>query len=141
MTLKAQLNLIGPHEGRELALMLAGKKSLALFYAPLSERHVIPEADFEAHVREGTIVKVEKTIRHRHETDDRSPIVAVLYALPGERWRMDTALAIIEPVWQGTRPPSPEDDIAIGRLLGYPEEAITQFIELREGFGTDSKSN
>lgn len=126
MTSEANLTLIGPHDGRELALILWGEKPLALFYAPLSERHVIPEPAFEPHVRNGTLLKVEKIIRH--ETADRPPIVIVLYALPDEAWRIDAALAVIEPVWTGARSPSPEDDIEIGRLLGYPEEAIARFI-------------
>lgn len=121
--------------------MLAGEKPLSLFFAPLSERAGIPEADFAPHVRDGTILKVEKTIRHRHETVCPSPILIILYALPAERWRIGSALRVIEPVREGERRPLPEDDIEIGRLLGYAEEAVAHFVEMHSADSADANNS
>ena len=50
---------IGPHEGRELELMLSGRKPLALFYAIESEIWILPEEQFDRHVEMGKFVKAD----------------------------------------------------------------------------------
>jgi len=46
---------IGPHDDRELELMLAGRKPLAMFTEVLPlESGLIPEADFAPHVASGS---------------------------------------------------------------------------------------
>jgi hypothetical protein len=50
------------HTGRELELMLAGKKPLAMFYAEVSElpwEELIPEEAFSPYVQAGRFVRVE----------------------------------------------------------------------------------
>ena len=51
--------LIGPHEGRELELMLAGKKPLALFSAPTFEAETLPIKDFAPYVDDGLIIEFD----------------------------------------------------------------------------------
>jgi hypothetical protein len=123
---------IGPHDGRELDLMLAGEKPMAMFYAPIDEAHVIPEAAFAPHVRDGVLVQAERHFHIAREAAGDPEIRIVLYALPTEEWRIAAALAIIEPVWHGDRPPAAEDDIEMGRLLGYSDAEIAAFLEVQE---------
>lgn len=116
----------GPHEDRELELMLAGEKPLAWFYDTIPECGVIPESVFQPHVDSGRLVKVERVLNPAKETKDSSvPAVRmVLYALPDEAWRIDEVISIVEDVFLGRRAPRPEDDVKLGRLLGYPESEI-----------------
>jgi hypothetical protein len=84
------------HTGRELALMLTGTKPLAVFIDEHPSLHgldVIPEREFEPHVAAGRIIKREEIV----PPDRDAPMVRgqrigmrkVLYALPGEAWRID----------------------------------------------------
>jgi hypothetical protein len=89
------------HTGRELALMLAGTKPLAVFcdeYPSLHGVKVIPEKEFEPHVAAGRIVKREEItppapdapVVRGHGTGTRR----VLYALPHEAWRIEAYLLL-----------------------------------------------
>lgn len=119
---------VGPHEGRELELMLSGRKPLALFFDTLPESGAIPDQDFDAFVRSGTLVMDQRIVRPLHDKKNLPSTRVVLYAMPNEVWRIEEALAILEPVFALTRPPSDEDDVNLGRLLGYPEDAIAHFV-------------
>jgi hypothetical protein len=52
---------IGPHEHRELEMMLADEKPLAMFVDEDPGNFIIPEDDFEPHVQAGTFIKWETT--------------------------------------------------------------------------------
>ncbi|HMA16509.1 MAG TPA: hypothetical protein VKP12_17100, partial [Kiloniellaceae bacterium] len=56
---------IGPHEGRELELMLAGTKPLAMFGDAVGSAQEVPEDDFAPYVAEGRIVRREALYRPR----------------------------------------------------------------------------
>lgn len=120
---------IGPHELRELELMLAGKKPLAMFYDGLAARWIIPEAEFEPYVQAGRIVK------HVIITPDCGGMdsICVYYALPGEEWRIDALEAINHATRSGARPATDQDDIETGRLLGYSEDEIAAFLAWIKG--------
>jgi hypothetical protein len=89
------------HTGRELELMLAGVKPLAVFYHSHpdepSER-IIPENAFKPYVDAGKFEKREfvtfldtpPPATHRHVKGIRW----VLYALPEENWRIDAFLEL-----------------------------------------------
>ena len=118
----------GPHEDRELELMLAGKKPLALFYDPVPECGVIPEQEFTPHVKSGRVVMSER-IFHSSEEDtlESMPSVRVVfYAPPEEIWRIDQALSLMEKALFQRGRPNDDDDVQLGRLLGYSEEEIRQ---------------
>ena len=52
---------LGPHEGRELPLMLEGKKHLSYFFLEAGiEREVFPEEEFDRLVADGFLVKDER---------------------------------------------------------------------------------
>src|SRR5438128_1255759 len=88
-----------PHEGRELELMLAGRKPLAMFVEIVPyESGIIPDEEFAPHVAAGRIV-----MREVFKTDLRLPasvrdgrVRHVLYALPNEAWRIDAMLLLFD---------------------------------------------
>src|ERR1700688_71647 len=52
---------LGPHEARELALMLEGKKHLSYFFFEVGiERKVFPEEEFDGLVARGLLIKDER---------------------------------------------------------------------------------
>ena len=49
---------LGPHDDRELELMLAGKKHLSYFFFEMgAEREMFPERQFDLHVASGFLVR------------------------------------------------------------------------------------
>jgi hypothetical protein len=129
---------LGPHEGRELELMLAGKKPLSYFFIEVGVvREVFPEHEFDFHVANGFLVKdvrVEQFIspEHGEETSARD----ILYATASEAWRI-LAMRMIQDIYRsmgaGWRP---DLERVIGSLLGYDRNDVELFIErLARGHG------
>jgi hypothetical protein len=155
------------HTGRELAMMLAGTKPLAVFtddYPKHHDLHIIPEREFEPHVRSRRIIKREhieppgsdavlrligpfahpcarptlasqarepdsppgfsaqepsNPLRHPVANGSAKGIRRVLYALPGEEWRMDAYLKLWETSKKTGWTAALEREE--GTLLGYEE--------------------
>ena len=147
------------HTGRELAMMLAGTKPLAVFWddhPKHDDLDNIPEREFEPHVRAGRIIKREhiepsssvepfappcarsttasqarepdspagfsakeptNPLRHPVANSDAKGIRRVLYALPGEEWRIDAYLQL----WETCKKTAwtAEMEREEGTLLGY----------------------
>jgi len=116
---------IGPHEFRELELMLAGTKPLAMFYDVVPASIELPEADFEPFVEEGRIVKRVEYITHA-----KSGYVFrhLYYALPGEEWRIDEIHAYEVRIASGRHRFNPDAERRVGWLLGYDKEDVERFI-------------
>jgi hypothetical protein len=119
---------VGPHEGRELELMLAGKKPLAMFSeaiaVPVSDLY--PEEEFMSHVASGTFIRRDK-IYQPHNLP--MAIHVIYYALPNEAWRIDELDALQSAFATGGRDCTEDDERSIGHLLGYSEREISTFIE------------
>jgi hypothetical protein len=126
---------VGPHEGKELELMCAGVKPLSMFPEPLdSEFELFPEDEFDQLVSEGRLKKCVKTKVKRSPDGAEVPCRYVLYALPGEEWRMK-AVILVQELYDSLAPGwRPDLDRLIGLLLGYRREDIEDFLRLR-GFG------
>ncbi len=122
-----EMSLIGPHEGQEIALMLAGEKPLALFSGFVGETQIVPDGEFEPHVREGRLLKREWEVPLPHE-EGMPPFRHVLLALPDEAWRLDDAYDILNHHEGDPRRHSDDGHVRMGWLLGYSEEAIGAFI-------------
>jgi hypothetical protein len=114
------------HTGRELAMMLAGVKPLAAFIDDNSNIHsesTIPEKQFEPHVRAGRIVKRELIVPPEPDAPviNGQPIGSrrVLYALPGEEWRIDAYLKL----WEKAKTTGWTEALEReeGTLLGYED--------------------
>ncbi|WP_336081727.1 hypothetical protein [Thalassospira sp. CH_XMU1448-2] len=114
---------IGPHEGRELELMLADSKPMAMFSDALNVSDYFPDADFAPHVAAGTIIRVEEII-------PRPPFEMryLFFALPGEEWRIEEALIMSRNLCAGTVEDHEADSARMGKLLGYSLEDISVFL-------------
>ena len=116
----------GPHEGRELELMLTGNKPLALFFDTIPECGVIPEQEFAPYVKSGKVVISERIF---NSSEEAIPSVRVVfYAPPEEIWRIDQALGLMEKALFQRGRPNDDDDVQLGCLLGYSEEEIGQYL-------------
>jgi hypothetical protein len=112
---------LGPHEGKELELMLKNKKELALFYTG-SE---VPE-EFDPYLRNGILhcytFKYDLTVNSKvHEFAD----YIISNAIDNPKvFRLANLL-------ERTRAEkfSPELEKEIGQLLGYNEEDIDYYIQ------------
>lgn len=105
---------IGPHEGRELELMLRGSKPLAMVSYSQFE-------DFLPWVLKGRFVYASSTGGRNSVFD------GVLVALPHEAWRMFS----LEEVYRHIRLKKSMglvEHMQIGRLLGYSEQEIAAFL-------------
>lgn len=122
---------VGPHEGRELELMLAGKKPLAMFYegVTIPVAAVYSEEDFMPHVQAGRLIRRDEIYQpHDH------PIAAqyVYYALPGEEWRIDEMHAL-QLISHAGGPWTEEDERRTGFLLGYSQDEIQAWLNWTRG--------
>jgi hypothetical protein len=118
---------IGPHEGRELELMLAGKKPLAYFSELTRAVHFEwPDVKFDPYVRSGEIVKRDylmiETIAGRQEE-----VRWVFFALPDQEWRIDAAYRHLREEAR-TKKETESDAYVLGRLLGYTDHEISVYV-------------
>lgn len=121
---------IGPHEDRELELMLAGQKPLAMFteISPI-ESGLIPEADFAPHVSSGRFV-MREVFEPTPDTPDFPKglsVRRVLYALPEHTWRIDAMLLTCRVAADLRRWDEGIERIT-GMLLGYEDRQIDAFV-------------
>ena len=123
---------VGPHEGRELELMLSGKKPLAMFCDAVGYAHWFPEDSFAPYVAEGVLVRWETTY---HPPSPAVPSRCVYFARTGEEWRIKKIHRIQEEIHVERQPATAGRERDIGRLLGYSETQIDLYLELnRAGF-------
>ena len=122
---------VGPHEGRELELMLAGKKPLASFGDFVGSDYEVPEADFAPYVADGTFVRREVVYPSQGPL---APGRYVYFARAGEEWRIEAIHRIHERLFVHGESTSPDIEREIGRLLGYAEADIEQYIAWFEAY-------
>ncbi len=84
------------HTNRELAMMLAGTKPLAMFYdsVPSDSAWTIPEEVFAPHVASGRFVQRELVWLDERLPPGTSGIRYVFYAVAVEAWRIDAYIAL-----------------------------------------------
>lgn len=112
------------HTGRELTLMLEGSKPLAVFcgvYPTNSDIADVPERQFDPYVAQGKLIKRE------HIFSPPPPLRRVLYALPGEEWRIDALILLHDTARKSGW--SEEFERMEGTLLGYENWQNDAFIE------------
>lgn len=117
---------VGPHELRELELMLAGEKPAAMFGEAIQFRDILPEDDFAPHVAAGRIIKREY---YWDDLVNGHSFVDIYYALPGEEWRIDALHELNLVTRNRLRSWTEEDEFATGRLLGYSDADIQTFLD------------
>ena len=123
--------MIGPHEGKELAMMLEGEKSLAMFHDALPAsgeiaEEIIPEQAFAPHVAAGQIKRFSKDIENVRKG---GVIRYVCFTLPGQEWRAEFLLWLKEETLSAHLDHSPAHDEIIGKLLGYSDDDIQEFLK------------
>lgn len=121
--------MIGPHEGQELELMLAGKKHLAAFsdVVPpngIIDEQIIPEKKFKPYVDSGKII--------RQSTEFKKPdghlLRIVCFTTPHEQWRANTYIYIRKKLHFKEVEYTNSMDQLIGKLLGYSQDDIDDFL-------------
>jgi hypothetical protein len=116
---------VGPHNDKELELMLAGEKPLAMFSDLPGPDTVLPTAAFAPHVAAGEIIM---TVFNELLPDGRT-LRHEFYALPGEEWRIEPAYELLRKRYDTWCEEAANDCREIGKLLGYSEADIEVFIE------------
>jgi hypothetical protein len=122
-------SFLGPHEGRELELMLAGKKHLSKFVFEENASDVFPLRELDKLVANGMLTKDERSERHSLPHGDDVIIRNLLYATAAEAWRIP-AMRAVEDIYQKLMPGwRPDLERIIGVLLGYDSEDVELFLE------------
>jgi hypothetical protein len=120
---------IGPHEGKELELMLKGEKPLAMFYGMGPDIDLFPIKDFQPHVANGSIITKRYDFKEYGTPLGELDGLELYYALPDEVWRIDEMHRIRTEIANKTRKSDDDTEILIGKLLGYTEWEINQYLE------------
>ena len=120
------------HTGRELDLMLEGKKPLAMFYAEVGEfpdEELVPEDKFASFVDSGRFVRGETTEEGQHHPKLGSNVRVkyVFFALRAEAWRIE-AMKLLRRE-SGKSGWSETCERMEGSLLGYTDEENDAHIE------------
>lgn len=118
--------LMASHTNRELELMLAGVKPFAAFLLDggLTEDEALGGQCFAAHVAAGRIVRFESAIAEIGA--DGQPMRRLLFALPGEEWRFEQYVTLMNSMREGW---SYEKERQEGTLLGYSDAENDAHIE------------
>jgi hypothetical protein len=123
---------VGPHEGRELELMIAGTKPLSMFVEPIPrEFEAFPEAEFDALVSRNKLIKVVSMETVKRPDGKDGQVRRILYTLPDEEWRIKSLLLVQNLYFSLTPGWRPDLDRVIGLLLGYERKDIESFLESR----------
>jgi hypothetical protein len=114
---------IGPHEDRELELLLAGTKPLARISYESQAWFTEDEPLYQPHVEAGTIKRFTSAF-------DQPPIQTVYYCLPTEEWRVKLMETMCTLWRQPDHGGYTIDDYSRieGYLLGYSKTDIETFI-------------
>jgi len=110
--------------------MLDGRKHLAVFYDVIQEgRHIpdaiIPETAFAPFVPGRKIMRFTEDIR---TMKSNTIIRYVCFTTPGEEWRANAFFWSKREGFSGRRPFDDAYEFFIGRLLGYEESDIEDFV-------------
>jgi hypothetical protein len=120
--------MIGPHEGRELQLMLAGEKALALIDTVVwrdgEAEPLLDEGKYGPYFQSGKLLRFEHSW-----VDVKGRNSKILCAtLPEQAWRADAYFWLRTASNRGVMPYDDAVHVMIGRLLGYKEEDIQHFL-------------
>lgn len=112
-------SLIGPHEGKELGLMLQGTKPAAMISDDALKK-------FQPHIKSGKFI-------YRAIPHPKSPKIMMHFVAQNEE-NLDRAITAFKELMDH---PNPTHNYAghekFGQALGYPEEAIAAYIKQQRG--------
>lgn len=120
------------HTGYELPLMLEGRKPLAHFTGEAGSPWLAEIQDrFSPHMQAGTLLYMaaerERTYYMAHDNKVTFRSTHLLYALPGEEWRFDALLRLVDGLHAG-EPWTEAEEREQGTLLGYSAEQCDWWI-------------
>lgn len=121
------------HDGRELELMLSGKKHLAFFYGDADlppAQSGIPEDNFDEFVKGGRFCKDELIVTGAVDPRTGRPVRVryVFYSTKGEQWRIPAMIMVMETMLRTKKRPDEGLDRLIGSLLGYTDAQNDEYI-------------
>jgi hypothetical protein len=121
---------VSPHDGRELELMLEGKKHLSMFTIEDNvEYEDYPDKRFDAFTLEGRFVRGVRVEKFMLVNGMEMSARRILYATANEAWRIP-AMLMIQDIYATLIPGRrPDLERAIGWLLGYDRGDIELFVE------------
>lgn len=113
-----------PHTNRELAMMLAGTKPMAVFAHEkvdgFEKSDAMADQDFAPHVADGTVSEHVKT---RTISPPSGAVVDIdywFYTLRGEEWRVEAYWLLVD--FLHRRGWCPQFEWLEGKLLGYTDQ-------------------
>ncbi|MBN9596767.1 MAG: hypothetical protein J0G36_15605 [Afipia sp.] len=121
-------SFLGPHEGRELDLMLAGKKHLSRFDFEDGALPTFPQKEFEQKVADGLFLKDEQIEEYLAPDGSKIVMRKVLYATISEAWRIP-AMRMVDDAYQNLPGWRADLERLIGSLLGYNSKDVELFIQ------------
>jgi hypothetical protein len=121
-----------PHVGRELDMMLAGEKPMAMFYGDADsepDERIIPEQRFDKYVEAGAFVKKAFVFECAVDPRTKTPVRVkyVLYASAAEQWRTEAMHLALETMMAMGRADEGLDRI-MASLLGHSLEDIEDLV-------------
>jgi hypothetical protein len=121
--------MIGPHEGQELELMLAGKKRLAAFGDIIPENgiineQIIPEKKLRPYVQNNQIKRIESEIKNKNS----DTIKYVCFTLSHEEWSAHAYIFIRKQLHLKAVDYTDSIDQLIEYLLDYSQNDIDNFL-------------
>lgn len=121
------------HGGRELELMLAGRKPLALFYDDAdqpADDAIVPEPAFDPYVEQGRFMKEELVLELADpELGQPARVRYVLYAVRDEAWRLPAALLALKTIQKVNALADEGLERMLCALLGYSEAETAACLE------------
>lgn len=115
---------VGPHESRELYLILSGKKPLAFFSHEVSEAPPFERKEFDVWVRRGRMRKWVVVLPRSGSTE----ILYYIYSGVGHGRKAARLIRILSRRSSINRSTVGPDDRSIGQLLGYPAADIEKYL-------------
>ena len=121
--------MIGPHEGQELELMLAGKKCLAAFSDIIPENGkiaeaIIPEKKFKPYIDNGQLIRLSED----YVSPDNHHIRIVCFTTIDQAWRAQAYIFIRQKLHSKQVDYTDSIDQLIGHLLDYNPDDIKHFL-------------
>ena len=116
---------VGPHEERELELMLAGAKPMAKFVDEKAWGYDFGEENFDKQVATGDLIKREEVCDFPKM---EFPTRYVYYARPEEAWRIPVIHALQVEHLKSDERETPAQAEITGKLLGYSDDEIQVYI-------------
>src|SRR5580765_1414685 len=110
----SKATMIASHNGRELQLMLEGKKPMAIFFKFAGERFDIYDGqEFQKFVESGIIIKKRFFIYNKQIEEN---LIYTVFFLPGNEWRFICYKNLIKSMIDAW---STEKEAIYSLLLGY----------------------